>query len=61
MRDPKRIKRILKIVNHIWDKAPDIRLTQLIMNALEMNSDPYYIEDDKLENALKLYYKKMGV
>lgn len=52
MRDPKRIKRILKRVEEIWTKNPDLRLTQLIMNALSMNSDPYYIEDDILEEKL---------
>ena len=52
MRDPKRIKRILKTVEEIWEKNPEWRLTQLIMNALNMNSDPYYIEDDVLEKAL---------
>jgi uncharacterized protein YihD (DUF1040 family) len=52
MRDPKRIKRILTIVENIWEKNPDLRLTQLIMNALSMSSDPYYIEDDDLEKAL---------
>ena len=53
MRDPKRIKRILKLVEEVWMKSPDLRLTQLIMNALGINYDPYYIEDDRLESALK--------
>ena len=58
MRDPARIKRMLKLVEKIWSDSPDLRLTQLIMNALRMNSDPYYIEDDKLEDALKSYYEE---
>lgn len=53
MRDPKRIKRILTIIEEYWDKHPDMRLTQLIMNVLQMNEDPYYIEDDILEKKLK--------
>jgi len=53
VRDPKRIKRILKLVEEVWMKSPDLRLTQLIMNALGINYDPYYIEDDRLESALK--------
>lgn len=57
MRDPKRIDKILKLIKKIWKKSPDLRLTQLIMNALSMNSDPYYIEDDILEKALTEYYK----
>lgn len=61
MRDPARINHILKLVEKIWVKHPDLRLTQLIMNALRMNSDPYYVEDDKLEDALKLYYEEREI
>ena len=56
MRDPKRIDRISKLIKEIWKNNPDLRLTQLIMNALQMNQDPYYVEDDKLEKKLKEYY-----
>ena len=52
MRDPKRIKRIINKVEELWKVNPDWRLTQLIMNVLSMNSDPYYIEDEQLEKAL---------
>jgi len=55
MRDIQRIPRILGLVEKLWNKYPDLRLTQLIMNALKMNSDPYYVEDDKLHKALKTY------
>jgi hypothetical protein len=61
MRDPARIERMLGLVTKIWYSAPDLRLTQLIMNALNMNSDPYYVEDDKLEDALKAYCKNRRV
>lgn len=57
MRDPKRIDRILPIVEEIWKANPDLRLTQLIMNSLAMHGDPYYIEDDTLEKTL-IEYKK---
>ncbi len=57
MRDPARIERVLGLVKEVWYNAPDLRLTQLIMNALNMNGDPYYVEDDKLEDALKAYCK----
>lgn len=53
MRDPNRIEPILGLIRKIWYRAPDFRLTQLIMNALKMNSDPYYVEDDKLKKALE--------
>lgn len=55
MRDPNRIEPIIKLIKEVWYTYPDLRLTQLIMNALKMNSDPYYIEDEKLYEALKEY------
>ena len=61
MRDPNRIEPILAIIREIWYMYPDLRLTQIIMNALGMASDPYYIEDKKLKkdlNALLKIYKK---
>jgi hypothetical protein len=59
MRDPKRIKRILQLVEIIWEANPDFRLCQVIINSLGMNSDPFYIEDDDLEKALIEYIKVM--
>jgi hypothetical protein len=61
MRDPQRIKPIISLIEEIWNKAPDLRLTQLIMNALGVNYDPYYIEDDDLEKALNEYNKMIKV
>lgn len=55
MRDPARIDRILELVEKIWRNSPDFRLTQLIMNALNITYDPYYIEDNELEEALKSF------
>ena len=59
MRNPKRIEPMLALIKEIWYKYPDLRLTQLIMNALKMNQDPYYVEDEKLEKALKEDIKQM--
>ena len=55
MRDPKRIGKILKIIEKIWRKSPDLRFCQLIENVLGCNNESciYYIEDDKLEKALE--------
>ncbi len=61
MRDPARIDRILELVEKVWRAHPDLRLTQLIMNVLNMNSDPYYVEDDKLESVLKSFCKDRGI
>jgi len=53
MRDPQRIEPMLSLIREIWYRAPDLRLTQLIMNALRMNEDPYYVEDEILKKALQ--------
>lgn len=58
MRDPKRIERMLSRIRRIWLTHPDLRLTQLIMNALQMNEDPYNVEDDTLETKLIEYEKQ---
>ncbi len=60
MRNPNRIEPMIKLIKEIWQVCPDLRLTQLIMNALKMNSDPYYIEDDKLLQALREYEEQIG-
>lgn len=61
MRDIKRIERIMELIKKIWTHYPDLRLTQLIMNCLAMNSDPYHIEDDHLEDCLKQFCKDRGI
>lgn len=58
MRDPKRIERVLGRIREVWLTYPDLRLTQLIMNVLEMSSDPYHVEDDVLEKKLREYQTK---
>lgn len=58
MRDPKRIDRIIEALRVEWHTQPDSRLTQLIMNILNMSSDPFYIEDDILEAKLKQYQQR---
>lgn len=58
MRDPKRIKRILSIIEGIWVKNPDLRLCQLIGNCWEAG-DNYAKEDDELEIRLKEVYRNI--
>jgi len=60
MRDPNRIEKILNLIREVWYTNPDLRLTQLIMNALSMNQDPYYVEDETLEKALIDYKTQYG-
>lgn len=55
MRDPKRIDEVLKCIETIWKKWPDLRLCQLLGN-LNLPDDPYYVEDDRLLNELRSTY-----
>lgn len=54
MRDPKRIKPMLKLIEQIWKECPDLRLCQLIGNVAP--HDNYHIEDDDLERRLRKAY-----
>lgn len=57
-RDPKRISKTLNILKQIWKMNPDLRLGQLILNAIN-EEDLYYIEDDKiLEKIVSTYSQK---
>jgi hypothetical protein len=56
MRDPKRIARIAQLLGEVWEKVPDWRLTQLVINASDTkhNCGPvFYLEDDEFEQRLK--------
>ncbi len=59
MRDPKRIDETLDVIRGIWKRSPDLRLTQLIMNAVYPTKDPFYIEDEDLVKRLKDFSKKL--
>lgn len=54
MRDPNRIKPLLKQIEAYWTKYPDLRLAQIISNAnsrhhgTTTNHDVFYLEDDDL-------------
>lgn len=65
MRDPKRIKRILKLLDEYWDRPGnhDLRLAQIIGNfsvgLLKKDSrDTYHFEDDDFEECLEQELKK---
>lgn len=58
MRDPKRIYPICNRLAAAWSAVPDLRLGQLIVNAVytaASNSDPFYIEDDALIDAVESF------
>lgn len=60
MRDPKRIKRILQLVEELWNRHPDQRFGQLLENYVfiegkrgdETSVELYLQEDDKTEKML---------
>lgn len=56
MRDPARIHRMISLLESYWEKHPDLRLCQIILNAVNtanFSSSPYYVEDDIMEEALR--------
>lgn len=55
MRDPKRIKRILELIEGHWSEYPDTRLCQLLIAKLNQSGQEltFNTEDDVLEEALK--------
>ncbi len=64
MRNPKRIPTVLSEISNIWKKYPDLRLGQLLSNAVCMSTeiDPanlFYVEDDKLIEMIKTFDKEV--
>lgn len=57
MRDPNRIDVICDLLRDVWKQYPDWRLGQLIFN-LTGKYDCFYVEDDALEEALKMNLQK---
>ena len=56
MRDPKRIERLIDLIDVIWSKNPHLRFCQIIGNCYSCQDDTYYIEDKDLEKRLKEKY-----
>ena len=57
MRDPERIDRICNLLRDVWKQVPDWRLGQLIFY-LTGQYDCYYLEDNVLEEALRINLQK---
>jgi len=55
MRDIKRIKKILGMIEEKWNKYPDMRFYQLLINIglVLDSSELWYLEDDKVIEHLK--------
>lgn len=58
MRKKERIPKILAEIQKIWEDNPDLRLGQLINNAISSDTVLYYIEDNDLLDYLKRFYYK---
>jgi hypothetical protein len=56
LRDINRIPTICKELEDLWIKHPDLRLGQLILNVVNLDSKLYYMEDFELIAKLKLFY-----
>lgn len=59
MRDPKRIEPLLALIKEIWEKAPDLRLLQLLLNVAGSDDTAYHLEDHDLIDKLKRGYKDL--
>ncbi|MBY0514226.1 MAG: hypothetical protein K2P78_09990 [Gemmataceae bacterium] len=57
MRDPARIDRMLKLLREYWLSHPDLRLAQIVVNAVPRTDwscpQVFYAEDDVIEAALR--------
>lgn len=54
-RDPARIPEVLRLLEQVWQRQPDLRLGQLLLNHVDAVShcpELYYIEDDALLRRL---------
>ena len=62
MRDPQRIEQILEALRGIWQVDPDLRLGQLVVNAIRP-SQPcpaiFNAEDDVLLKGLSEYRRQL--
>lgn len=64
MRDPARIEVVLEGVRRLWVECPDLRLTQLIVNAVgpsEPCPEIFYCEDDALLHRLQTFAERHGI
>lgn len=52
MRDPARIAPMLEELRRIWEKYPDLRLLQLIVNSMPVG-ELFYVEDDAILEGLR--------
>lgn len=62
MRDPARIDQMLEMLREVWKRSPDLRLGQLIVNAVrpqEPCPEVFSIEDTMLTHRLERMLKDL--
>lgn len=55
-RDPRRIQVVLDVLKEVWEKHPDLRLGQILVNAAGEHArqgDVFYVEDDVMVEGLR--------
>lgn len=58
MRSPDRIKPFLNILEECWNKVPDWRFGQLMVNFLgQLPRDPFFYEENEMEEELKRFFQ----
>ncbi len=64
MRDPKRIKRVCRLLEEVWSHFPQQRMGQLLLNfvfgSYGRDHHIYNKEDDEVEQILKLFMEKFN-
>lgn len=55
MRDPARIRPLLDELEKLWLKHPDMRLGQLIVNVTPAVRDLFFVEDERLLEAIRTW------
>lgn len=55
MRDPNRIHEVITAVEALWNKYPDWRFMQLIINLQRTyGNDMFYVEDNKFKELIEV-------
>lgn len=64
-RDPERIDPVLEAIRSVWSLDPDLRLSQLVVNAARfagrdvVSPELFSLEDDMLLNGLNAYEERL--
>ncbi len=61
--EPDTNKEMLETIEKAWAKYPELRLAQLLVNAIKPSepcSEMYYVEDSQLINKLELFINEQG-